>query len=89
MVFDANMLSDLTQSNRIAVSAILPWMNGATISLNDDKTVSMFHLPANKGVQGHYKTVNICSLSLKSWYRILNRLNQLFFGINPPVALGT
>ncbi len=76
LVFDSPMLSELTQPDRIAVSHILPWMNGTTVSLDKDDKVTEFHMSANPEVEHHYKTVNICSFSLESWYRILDKMDH-------------
>lgn len=76
LVFDAEMFKDMVQPGRIAVSHILPWMNGTTVSLDNDNSVSTFHMSANPSKQKHYKTVNICSLSLEDWYKVLDRLDH-------------
>ncbi|CAC9457126.1 Phosphocholine cytidylyltransferase (EC 2.7.7.15) / Aspartate aminotransferase (EC 2.6.1.1) [uncultured Gammaproteobacteria bacterium] len=76
LVFDSSLLDDMMYPNRIAVSNILPWMNGTTVSLDNNHKVNIFHMSANVLNNPHYKTVNICSLSLGSWYKVLDRLDN-------------
>jgi choline kinase len=76
LIFDSSLLDSMMYPNRIALSNILPWMNGTTVSLNDDNKVNIFHMSANISNNPHYKTVNICSLSLDSWYKVLDRLDN-------------
>ena len=76
LIFDAELLNSMMYPDRIAVSIILPWMNGTTVSLNQNNQVDTFHLSANVSNHQHYKTVNICSLSLESWYKVLDRLDN-------------
>jgi choline kinase len=75
LVFDTEMFQNMVQPSRIAVSETLPWMNGTTLSLNDNNTVSTFHMSANPSQSQHYKTVNICSLCLEDWYKVLDKLD--------------
>ncbi len=76
LVFDAELLADMMVPDRIAVSEILPWMNGTTVSLDDANRVQAFHMSAKLSHPDRYKTVNICSLSLESWYNVLDRLDK-------------
>jgi NDP-sugar pyrophosphorylase family protein len=50
-------------------------MNGTTLSLHDNNTVSTFHMSANPNTHQCYKTVNICSLCLEGWYKVLDKLD--------------
>ena len=75
LVFDTEMFQDMVQPGRIAVSETLPWMNGTTLSLNDNNIVSTFYMSANPSQSQHYKTVNICSLGLEDWYKVLDKLD--------------
>ncbi len=75
LVFDTEMFQEMVQPSRIAVSKILPWMNGTTLSLNNNNTVSTFHMSANPSRHGDYKTVNICSLCLEDWYKVRDKLD--------------
>jgi NDP-sugar pyrophosphorylase family protein len=76
LVFESSMLQTMLTPGRIAISAILPWMNGTTVQLNTREEVESFHFsrPDNRGP--HYKTVNICSLSLPSWGQVITRLDR-------------
>ena len=86
LIFEASLLEELLIPDRIAVSRILPWMNGTTIAMDSSGDVAFFHktptTPALPKVRvGHlrdsaYKTVNICSLSRATWSRVLPRLEQ-------------
>ncbi len=68
----------LKQEGRaLAVAQMQPWLDGTTVSLNNQNQVTMFH----KGTMDtysdiRYKTVNIYSFSLLSWQLIVKRLNQ-------------
>ncbi len=77
LVFDEVLLGSMLVPDRIAVSRILPWMNGTTVSLDHLDRVTRFHLdrdyPADELI---YKTVNIYSFSQPSWQRVTRRLEQ-------------
>ena len=76
LVFEASMLELMLIPDRIAVSNILPWMNGTTVELNADKAVKAFHVNHDVDDERRYKTVNICSLSSQSWQRVIARLDR-------------
>jgi NDP-sugar pyrophosphorylase family protein len=86
LIFEASLLEELLIPDRIAVSRILPWMNGTTIAMDSSGDVAFFHktpttpeLPKVRVVRlrdSAYKTVNICSLSRATWSRVLPRLEQ-------------
>ncbi len=80
LLFDAHLLKLLQQPDRMAVSPLRSWMNGTTVSIDRLQRVRRFHLP---GMVRHpppnsveYKTVNMYSLSLSSWARIVRRLTH-------------
>ena len=75
LVFQASMLKDMLIPDKIAISQLLPWMNGTTVELDDQNGVTAFH--ANRGTDGSckYKTVNIYSLSLQSWRKVIVQLD--------------
>jgi choline kinase len=77
LIFEANMLDDMLQPDKIAISRILPWMNGTTVELGAKRRVTAFHL---SGVScdnaRQYKTVNLYSFSLHSWNKIEKRLSR-------------
>ena len=76
LVFEASMLEPMLVPDRIAVSNILPWMNGTMVELNADKAVKAFHVSHDVDDERRYKTVNICSLSSQSWQRVITRLDR-------------
>ena len=77
LVFDPSLLTDMLYPDRIAVARMKPWLNGSTVTINPSNTVDAFHSDAkNNSDQTRYKTVNIYSLSVSSWYRVIAKLNQ-------------
>jgi NDP-sugar pyrophosphorylase family protein len=86
LIFEASLLDGLLIPDRIAVSRILPWMNGTTIAMDSSGDVAFFHktptTPALPKVRvgrlrdSAYKTVNISSLSRATWSHVLPRLEQ-------------
>jgi choline kinase len=77
LVFDASLLDDMLYPDRIAVSGMQPWMNGSTVTVNQFNQVDAFQNSAEGPAdETRYKTVNIYSLSLSSWHRIIERLDQ-------------
>lgn len=76
LVFDVSMLTDMLQPDKIAVSRLLPWMNGTTVTVGSGRQVTAFHVGGGEGDTSHYKTVNIYSLSLPSWDRVIKRLDH-------------
>jgi len=77
LVFDPSLLTDMLYPDRIAVSRMQPWLNGSTVTINQFNKVKAFHSDAaNPSGQTRYKTVNIYSLSLSSWYGVIEKLNQ-------------
>lgn len=86
LIFEARMLEGLLIPDRIAVSRMLPWMNGTTITMDSAGEVTSFHgapttpTPRSRAAPLHdspYKTVNICSLSRATWGRVLQRLGRV------------
>jgi choline kinase len=77
LLFEASLLRDLRQPDKIAVSALKPWMNGSTVSVDHSQRLQEFQLGNGHDTAGlRYKTVNICSLSHRSWRRVIQRLGQ-------------
>jgi len=86
LIFETSLLDGLLVPDKIAVSRILPWMNGTTIAMDSSGDVAFFHktptTPALPKVRvgrlrdSAYKTVNICSLSRATWSCVLPRLEQ-------------
>ena len=77
LIFDASLIEGLLVPDRIAVSRMLPWMNGTTIAMDRSGRVASFGggRAAPIGAD-EYKTVNIYSLSRSTWRRVLPRLGR-------------
>jgi choline kinase len=76
LVFEESMLEPLMVPNKMAVSNILPWMNGTVVELSALNVVTAFHVGHDVDDKRHYKTVNIYSLSSQSWQRVIARLDH-------------
>ena len=77
LVFDMSLLDDMLYPGRIAIASMKSWMNGSTVTVDQCQQVKAFWngtaVPLD---EISYKTVNIYSLSLPSWHRITERLDQ-------------
>jgi len=63
--------------NRIAVAKMQPWLNGTTVTLNNQNEVIQFQPGTTEPyTETRYKTVNIYSFSLESWQEVTKKLNQ-------------
>ncbi len=77
LVFEAQMLGDMLQPGKMAISKILPWMNGTTVEIGFGKHVTSFRMGGDMcDVARQYKTVNLYSLSLDSWNKVEKRLSR-------------
>lgn len=77
LVFDSSLLDNMIFPDRIAVARMQPWMNGTTVTINQDQLVKSFQNGTTTHLnEERYKTVNIYSFSLPSWHSIVKRLNQ-------------
>ncbi len=77
LVFDPSLLTKMIYPNRIAIARMKPWLNGSTVTLNSSDKVDAFHSDEkSRPDEIRYKTVNIYSLSVSSWYRVIEKLNQ-------------
>jgi choline kinase len=76
LVFEDSMLTPMLVPDTIAISNTLPWMNGTVVELNADKSVKAFHVSHNVDDVRQYKTVNIYSLSMQSWHKVVKRLTN-------------
>jgi len=77
LVFETWMLGDMLQPDKMAVSKVLPWMNGTTVELGLAWRVSAFRMNGDRRNDARqYKTVNLYSLSLESWNKIEERLSR-------------
>jgi choline kinase len=80
LVFEKSLLKDMLIPDKIAISHILPWMNGTTVELNAQEGVTAFHVKPDVNDKPRYKTVNIYSLSLQSWHKIIAQLDRYVDG---------
>ncbi len=82
VVFDEYLLAPLLEPDRIAVSPQLPWMNGATVTLDGDGNVSAFYPPPPGAADqhctdaDHFMAVNITSLARDTWAEVCERLDR-------------
>lgn len=76
LVFEARMLDDMLYPDRIAISKLRPWMNGTTVVLGSGKRVIAFRPDCGQCDTPRYKTVNLYSLSLKTWQTMKERLSD-------------
>ncbi len=75
LVFDPEMLGSMLQPDRIAVSRLQPWMNGTTVTI-DNQQINAFQKNVQHPDDSHYKTVNIYSLSTQTWKLVRERLDH-------------
>ena len=77
LVFDKSLLGDMLYPDRLAAAKMQPWMNGTSVTINKSKKVKAFLADkADSFGEIKYKTVNIYSISLKSWNGIVKRLDK-------------
>lgn len=78
LVFDDVLLGEMLEPDRIAVSRILPWMNGTTVSLDHASRVTRFHMGGRDQLPDEltHKTVNMYSFSRRSWHSVTQRLER-------------
>ena len=77
LVFDDVLLGKMLEPDRIAISRILPWMNGTTVSLDHAHRVTRFHMGKDEPPEKlTHKTVNMYSFSRPSWQRVTRRLDR-------------
>jgi len=77
LVFDTSLLLDMLYPDKIAISCLLPWMNGTTVTIDSNRWIKAFHVgPGEVPKQTTYKTVNIYSFFLASWKKIETRLDR-------------
>lgn len=77
LVFDDILLGGMLQPDKIAVSHVLPWMNGTTVTIDHLGCVTRFHIGGDPAIDEiTHKTVNMYSFSLPSWRRVTRRLEQ-------------
>ena len=77
LIFSASLIGKLLLPDRIAISRMLPWMNGTTITMDCSGQVASFRNSriVSPGAN-EYKTVNIYSFSRSTWRRVFSRLDR-------------
>ena len=77
VVFDSSLLREMLQPNRMAVSRMLPWMNGTTVTVDTAQHVTAFQFASAKA-NGEilHKTVNMYSFSRDTWRKFMQRLSS-------------
>ena len=71
------MLTDMLHPDKIAISNVLPWMSGTTVGLDGaGRRVAAFYVGHKTCDEPQYKTVNLYSLSLKTWNSVEKRLSR-------------
>ena len=77
LIFEPSLLTEMLYPDRIAIARMKPWLNGSTVTLNQSNEVDAFHSDTINGSNEiRYKTVNIYSFSVSSWYQVIGKLNQ-------------
>ena len=81
LVFDSSQLDNMIFPDRIAVARMQPWMNGTTVTINQDQLVKNYQNGTTTHLnEDRYKTVNIYSFSLSTWHAIVKILNHHIAG---------
>lgn len=77
VVFDASLLQEMLQPNRMAVSRMRPWMNGTTVTVDTAQHVTAFQFAGPKANDEiKHKTVNMYSFSRDTWRRFMQHLSS-------------
>ena len=77
LVFNDELLEGMLYPDRMAISIMLPWMNGTTVELDSTNRVTAFREGSyTSNTESQYKTVNIYSLSVASWKKVEKRLSH-------------
>jgi choline kinase len=76
LVFDPEMLKDMLTPDRIAVAKLNPWMDGTTVTINNHQKIAAFYGGDHQRDNKQYKTVNIYSLSTRTWQLVRERLDR-------------
>ncbi len=76
LVFDETLLDNMLYPDSIALAKMQPWMNGTCVTIDQSYNVNAFvSEDSDVSIEDKFKTVNIYSLSLKSWKKIIKKLN--------------
>jgi choline kinase len=77
LVFDTSLLQVMLYPDKIAISHLLPWMNGTMVTIDASGWIKDFRTSSGEASKkAAYKTVNIYSFSQASWKRIGDRLER-------------
>jgi len=77
LVLNTSLLDKMVFPDKMAVAKMQPWLDGTTVSLNNQNQVTQFQKgTVDTYTDIRYKTVNIYSFSLSSWQAIVRKLNQ-------------
>jgi choline kinase len=77
LVYDPSLLEDMLYPDRIAIAKMQPWMNGTFVTIDKHQRVKAFFAgDTDCPDETRYKTVNIYSISLNSWRRVVNKLDK-------------
>lgn len=77
LVLNTSLLDEMVYPDRMAVAKMQPWLDGTTVTLDQENKVTHFQKGTTKSYSGiRFKTVNIYSFSLSSWRAIVKRLTQ-------------
>lgn len=77
LVLNTSLLNKMVYPDRMAVAKMQPWLNGTTVTVNNQNLVTQFQSGTTENyIDIRYKTVNIYSFSLSSWRLIVKRLDQ-------------
>lgn len=76
LVLNSALLDNMVYPNRMAVAEMQPWLNGTTVSIGSNNTVTRFHEKGGDDqTNKQFKTVNIYSFCLATWEQISRSLN--------------
>ena len=77
LVLSTLLLDKMVYPDKMAVAKMQPWLNGTTVSLDQQNQVTQFQKGTpDSALDIRYKTVNIYSFSLSSWQAVIKKLNQ-------------
>jgi NDP-sugar pyrophosphorylase family protein len=79
IVFEMPLLKEMLRPDRIAVAKLQPWMNGTTVTIDQNQEIDAFWASGSDCDSFdimRYKTVNMYSFSTISWKLIKERLEQ-------------
>ncbi|MDF1861134.1 MAG: phosphocholine cytidylyltransferase family protein [Verrucomicrobiales bacterium] len=77
LIFDFALLDGMLKPDKMAISEMLPWMNGTTVELDSCNGVTAFRPGGYSSVSSQqYKTVNVYSLSYSSWKKVEERMSR-------------